>query len=133
MRILVDANIIISAGLFPESNVGRALAHIVETHSLVLYQYTLDELKSVFKKKFPERIEYLNKFVRELTYELVEAELMNHNKYPEIRDSDDLPVLGYAIESKVNVLLTGDKDFDGINIGALKIMNPRKYIDEYMK
>ena len=45
MRIFLDSNVIISAGLFPESRVGKALAHIVNNHELILSQYTLEEMK----------------------------------------------------------------------------------------
>ena len=133
MRILVDANIIISAVLFPESIVGKVLDHVVKNHNLVLCQYTLDELKNVFHKKFPKRIEYLKNFVRELKYELVNIKINDYKNYPKIRDIDDIPLLAYAIESKVNILLSGDKDFDEINVEIPKIMNPRKYIEKYMK
>ena len=133
MRIIVDANIIISAGLFPKSNLGKALAHVIENHELVICQYTLNELEDVFKNKFPKKIEYLRKFIRRLKYELVEVEIINYKKYPNIRDIDDLPVLANAIESKVNLLITGDKDFDDIMIERPKIIKPRMYIDEYMK
>ena len=44
MRVMVDANIIISAGLFPESMVGKTLEYIVKNESLVLCKYTLEEL-----------------------------------------------------------------------------------------
>jgi predicted nucleic acid-binding protein len=40
--------------------------------------------------------------------------------------------LANAIESKVDILITGDKDFDEIIIERPKIINPRKYIDEYI-
>jgi len=133
MRIMVDANIIISAGLFPKSNVGKVVAHVVRNHELVICQYTLNELENVFKNKFPKRIEYLRKFVRRLKYELVDVEIVNYKKYPNIRDIDDLPVLANAIESKVDLLITGDKDFDDVMIERPKIIKPRKYIDEYMK
>ena len=133
MRSMVDANIIISAGLFPKSNLGKALAHVVENHELVICQYTLNELENVFINKFPKRIEYLIKFVRRLKYELVDVEINNYKKYPKIRDIDDLPVLANAIEAKVDLLITGDKDFDDVMIERPKIVKPRKYIDEYMK
>jgi putative PIN family toxin of toxin-antitoxin system len=130
---MVDANIIISAGLFPKSNVGKTLTHVVKNHELVISQYTLNELENVFKNKFPKNIEYLRKFFRSLKYELVDLEIIKNKKYPNIRDIDDLPVLANAIESKVDLLITGDKDFDDIIIERPKIIKPRKYIDEYMK
>jgi len=48
-------------------------------------------------------------------------------------DIDDLPVLVNAIKSKVDLLITGDKDFDDVVIKKPKIIKPRKYIEEYMK
>ena len=130
---MVDANIIISAGLFPESNVGKVLTHVVKNHELVLCQHTLNELKAVFRNKFPERIEYLNKFVRKLKYELVDMKIIDYENYPKIRDNDDMPLLACAVETKVNILITGDKDFDEIMIKTPKIMKPREYIEVYMK
>jgi len=56
-----------------------------------------------------------------------------NKKYPNIRDIDDLPVLANAIESKVDVLITGDKDFDDVIIDIPKIMKPREYIEKHMK
>ncbi|MDR2470847.1 MAG: hypothetical protein LBD09_01895 [Treponema sp.] len=71
----MDTNIIISAGLFPESNIGKALKHIMQNHNLVLSRYTLDELKEVFEKKFEKRIEYLNQFVKDLKFELIDIKI----------------------------------------------------------
>ena len=115
MRISVDTNIIISAGLFPESNIGKALKHIMQNHNLVMSQYTLDELKEVFEKKFVRKIEYLNQFVEDLKYELIDIRIDNYEKYPRIRDKDDIPLLAFAIEANVDILITGDKDFDEMN------------------
>ena len=39
---MVDANIIISASLFPNSIVGIVFIHIVNNHEIVLCKYTLD-------------------------------------------------------------------------------------------
>ena len=94
---MVDSNIIISAGLFPESIVGKALHHIVINESLVLCKYTLEELSKVFIYKFPDRITYFHKFINELKYELVEIEINYNHKYPNIRDIYDLPLLASAI------------------------------------
>jgi putative PIN family toxin of toxin-antitoxin system len=129
---MVDANIIISAGLFPESTVGKALGHIVKNHKLVLSKYTLDELRNVFKRKFPDKALFLENFIERLKYELIDIRISEHKKYPQIRDIDDIPLLASAIEAKVNVLITGDKDFDEILIEIPKIMKPREYIEKYM-
>jgi len=129
---MVDANIIISAGLFPESTIGKAFSHIAKNHKLVLCQYIINETENVFKNKFPEKSEHFYEFIKKYKYELVNVKINNNKNYPNIRDINDLPILVNAIESKVDLLLTGDKDFDDIKIEKLKIIKPRKYIDEYM-
>jgi predicted nucleic acid-binding protein len=78
-------------------------------------------------------MEALNKFTGRLKYELVDIKIIDYEKYPKIRDNDDMPLLASAIEAKVNILITGDKDFDEIMIKSPKIMKPREYIEEYMK
>jgi putative PIN family toxin of toxin-antitoxin system len=132
MKIMADANIVISAILFPKSTVAKAFAHIIDNNLLVLSRYTLDEIDGVFKEKFPHRIEDMKKFLEKVPYELFNLNKIDNKKYPDIRDIDDLPVLANAIEADVDILITGDNDFDGINMEKPKIINPRKYIDEYM-
>ena len=133
MRVMVDANIIVSAGLFPESIVGKILKHITENHMLVLCKYTLEELTEVFRNKFPDRTKYLNKFIQELKYDLVDINIKDYSKYPQIRDLNDLPILAGAIESKVHLLVTGDKDFEEIEVEKLRIIKPREYIEKFIK
>ena len=132
MRIMVDANIIISAILFPKSIISNVLNHLIDNYSLVLSDYTIDEIEDVFNEKFPHRIFEMKNFLQKTPYELFTLNKINNKKYPNIRGIDDLPVLVNAIESKVDLLITGDKDFDDIKIERPRIMNPRKYIDEYM-
>jgi putative PIN family toxin of toxin-antitoxin system len=110
-----------------------ALSHVVKNHQLVLCKYTLDELKEVFERKFSNRIEYLNKFVEDLKYELIDMVITNYDNYPQIRDIDDMPLLAHAIEAKVDILITGDKDFDDIIIETPKIIKPRQYIEKYLR
>jgi len=135
MRIMVDANIIVSAILFPKSVIANLLNHLTGNYSLVLSKYTIYEVEDVFNEKFPHRIVEMKEFLQELPYELFtlnKTKTKNKN-YPNIRDIDDLPVLANAIESKVDVLITGDKDFDEIIIKTPEIMKPREYIEKYMK
>jgi putative PIN family toxin of toxin-antitoxin system len=130
---MVDANIIISAILFPTSVVAKAFTLIIKHYNLVLSKYTANEIDDVFIEKFPHKIKEKDIFMRNLIYELFDLDTIEKNKYPEIRDIDDLPVLANAIESKVDILLTGDKDFDEIQIDKPIIMKPRPFLDQYNK
>jgi putative PIN family toxin of toxin-antitoxin system len=133
MQIMVDANIIVSAILFPQSIVSGTIKNIISHDKLVLSQYIINEIKDVFNKKFPHRIDEMKKFMEKLPYELFSLKEMDIKKYPKIRDIDDLPVLANAMESNVDLLITGDNDFNEIRIKKPKIMKPGEYASKYMK
>jgi putative PIN family toxin of toxin-antitoxin system len=129
---MVDANIIVSAILFPKSTIAKAFNHLANNFDLVLSGYTLDEIENVFNEKFPHKLNEMEDFIKQIPYELFVLDKIYDKKYPKIRDNKDLPVLINAIESKVDLLITGDKDFDDVVIEEPKIIKPRKYIDKYM-
>jgi predicted nucleic acid-binding protein len=52
MRVAVDANIILSAIVFPKSSVWKVAKFIEANHTLLLSQYTMDEVRSVIARKF---------------------------------------------------------------------------------
>jgi len=130
---MVDTNIIISAILYPQSIISKILKHIVSYNKLILSHYTIDEIHKVFKKKFPHQINEMEKFLGELPYEIFIITEINKAKFPKIRDIDDMPILANAIESKADILITGDKDFDGIVIKKPKILKPRMYFEKYVE
>ena len=132
MRILLDANILISAALFPNSIVSKVLDFIIINHSIVICQYTIEEIEIVFQKKFPQRIDGFYSFLEALDFELVTLDFKNLDNYPSLRDKKDTPLLACAIDSTVDILLTGDKDFFGIDIKSPKILNPREFFEEYI-
>src|SRR5215510_14702836 len=132
MRIMIDANIIVSAILFPNSNIAKAIDHIGNNFDLIISKYTLEEVEDVFNEKFPHKLSEMYEFMKQVPYELFVLEKIENKKYPSIRDDEDLPVLANAIESKVDILITGDKDFDNVKIEIPRIMKPREHIDEYM-
>jgi len=133
MRIILDANIIISIILFPKSILVDMVKNIVLNENLILCQYTINEIKDIFIRKFPNKINEMELFLNKIPYELFIYEETSNNKYPNIRDINDLPVLINAIESKSDILITGDKDFYDVKIKKPRIMKPRDYIDEYMQ
>ena len=132
MRIMVDANIIISAIIFPKSIVAKVFSHLIDNYNFVLSKYTIDEIEDVFIEKFPHHLVEMKEFIRKAPHEFFVLDKIDDKKYPTIRDIDDLPVLANAIESKVDILLTGDKDFENVSVKKPKIITPRIYIDEYM-
>jgi predicted nucleic acid-binding protein len=112
--------------------VARSFDYILDNYTLVLCKYIIKEVENVFLEKFPYRINEMKRFMGRISYKLFELEEKTRTTYPEIRDIDDFPVLVNAIESNVDILITGDKDFDEILLKKPLIMKPRKFIDEYI-
>ena len=132
MKIMIDANVIISAILFPKSIISDILKHIIQKNKIILSKYTVDEIGDVFNRKFPHRINEMEIFLEKLPYKIFELKEIHNKKYPNIRDINDMPVLVSAMESNVDMFITGDKDFDDIKIKRPIIIKPNKYIEEYM-
>lgn len=132
MRIMIDTNVVISAALFPNSEVARVVWDISLKHELVLCSYSIEELHEVFKRKFNTKMNVLDEFLTELSYELAfTPSIINKENYPDIRDPKDLPILVSSIISDVDMLLTGDKDFHVLSIEKPLIVKPNDYFNYF--
>jgi putative PIN family toxin of toxin-antitoxin system len=130
LRFFIDTNILISASLFADGKVATILSWILESHSLIISSYSLNECTSVFSKKFPEKKEALSCFLESIEYEkYITPEVFNKDEFPFIRDEKDLPILVSAILSDADILLTGDKDFQNIPLDKPLIFSPAQYYD----
>ena len=53
------------------------------------------------------------------------------NKLFEIRDKEDYIILHTAIIEDVDVFITGDKDFDDVDIDKPEIMSISEFLEKY--
>lgn len=118
MRCLIDTNILISAALFPASVPAKAFFKAVTPpHDAVVCDYSLDEMRWVFNRKFPDKIADYERFVAAmaLSVDIVvtppEDEAAAQGDERKIRDQKDRPIYRAAVAAKVDAILTGDKDF----------------------
>ena len=116
MRLLIDTNILISAALFPDSVPAKAYTKAVSPpHGTVVCDYSLDEMRRVFNRKFPHRLGDFERFVSGLmlAVEIVPTPDQEEKAEGEnaIRDVNDRPIFRAAVNAKVNAIITGDKDF----------------------
>lgn len=132
MKILVDTNILISAALFPNSIPFKAYVKAVSfPHYAIVCEQNIDEMKRVFYRKFPARIEALDRFLAAalLVLDVVPVPDEEDSKEDLIRDCLDRPILRAAIQADVDILLTGDKDFLESGIRIPKIMTPAQFMN----
>jgi len=71
MRIMIDTNILISALLFPNSQMDTLIFSVTTEHHLVLSSYIVDELLNVARRKFRNKLEAMDLLLSRLPYELV--------------------------------------------------------------
>lgn len=130
MRILVDTNIIISAIIFSKSKTAFVFKHILECHVPVICTYSIKESYKVFERKFPNKIHALDTFYKDIDCEYFPTpEKLQPSEFPDIRDSNDLPILASAILSDADIHLTGDKNFDEIKIKKPLVLSPSRYYE----
>ena len=128
---MLDTNVLISALLFPGSKVDSLMNCIFTKHQLVLSSYVVEELKNVFKRKFPNKEQVINKLLVTMSYEFVYTPSDLEEGLFDIRDIKDYPVLYTAIIEDVDILITGDKDFKDIDIEKPEIMTPTEFMEFY--
>ena len=132
MRIMIDTNVLISAALFPNSQISLLIKKVTDTQELVLCSYIIDELHEIFQRKFKEKTHLMDKFLYKLAYELVYTPNdIKEVEYPEIRDKEDLPIIVSALISDIDIFITGDKDFFDVDIDKPEILSPREYLEKY--
>lgn len=132
MRIMLDTNILISVIFFPSNQTRNLIKRITEQNEIVICDYVIEELSLVIEKKFSSRKSALKVFFHNLPFDLVQVKRNpEKEKYPEIRDEKDFPILVTAIESDIDIFLTGDKDFLALkDIKKPKMMTMTEYLEK---
>ena len=132
MRIMIDTNVMISIIFFPSIQMNELKMKICKEHTIVLCSHIVEELNRVTRRKFAHKLKDLDEFLIELPYEFVYTPaFLQRDKFPEMRDMHDLPILATAILEDVDVIITGDEDFAVVNIDRLEILTPTEFLLKY--
>jgi len=132
MRIAIDTNVFVSIVVFGSKTLGKMLADICQNHTLVLSSYVIDELSRVIKTKFPGKLAAMDNILFNMSYEpeYTPHQLPKH-EYFVIRDAKDEKILYSAITADVDILITGDKDFQDLGLERPEILTPSEFIKQY--
>ena len=131
-KILLDTNILVSAALFKENVPALAYAKaITPPNFAVVCDYSIEELKRVFNRKFPHKVRDYESFmsIMALAITIVPSPLTEEREEESIRDINDRPILRAAIAANVDILITGDKDFLESGIKTPTIITPSKFLE----
>lgn len=93
--------------------------------------YVIDELHRKFYEKFPDKITALDAFLFNAleVIKKVRTPAKEISAEQKIRDPKDRPILRAAIKEKIDIFLTGYKDFLEANLSNPKIMNASDFVN----
>ena len=131
MRVMLDTNVLISALLFPSERMTKLFENLVVNHTVVLCSYVIDELHMVVERKFPNKADVVEKLLGRMSYELVYTPKTIGKAMFKIRDVKDYPVIYTAILEEVDVLVTGDRDFEDLKLKRPETLTPTAFIERY--
>lgn len=100
-------------------------------HQLVLSSYVVQELKDVVRRKFASKVGVVDTLLAKMNYEYVYTPDMLDATLFVIRDVKDYPVLYTAILEDVDILVTGDSDFEDVDIEKPEILTPAEFVKRY--
>ena len=102
----------------------------ITDHTILLSDYVVEELRTVFTRKFPAKADVLETFLAELSFEAIDVPIVRSNSgHPGLRDPKDAPIVEDAIRSGCDYLVTGDKDLHVLEREGLpKIVAPGAFL-----
>lgn len=94
-------------------------------HDVYLSKQNIYELREIIKRKLPSRTMAMEDFLDSLSYTVISSE--KDSDIAIIRDPKDQPILDAAIKHKLDVILTGDKDFLSLRLKRPKCMSVAEF------
>lgn len=131
-KVLIDTNILISAALSNKDTPYRAYMKAVSfPYRGVICDQNIDELRTVFNRKFPAKLQLLDSFLAYAlpSLHLIETPIDETEQESAIRDVKDRPILRAAVSANVDILLTGDKDFLEADIEKPVTMTAAEFLE----
>lgn len=131
--IVIDTNVLISAGLLPTSKTAQVLALAVEHFVIAQNHLTWHELETrIARPKFDTyfgdsgRLRHLVKIAQSIQYFDVKADVSVS------RDMADDKFIALAIDSGAKLLISGDPDLKDIRTHkGIDILSPAQFLERY--
>lgn len=128
MRVFLDTNILVSA--FTTRGICADIVREVLLHQeLLVCSLLLNEVRTVLTDKFNlpgDMVSGITHFLSEGTIFIEKRDEINVN----ISDKDDITLLGYALNGRASVFVTGDRELKSLKkVRSLRLISPREYWD----
>lgn len=131
LKVMLDINNLVLTFVFKSKKMNELIYKLSVEHEIVICSYTIEELKELVDTKFKVTQKDLDEFLKDFPFILVYSPTTVENKLFEIRDKNDYIILHTAIIENVDVFITGDKDFNDVDIDKPEIMNVTEFLERY--
>jgi uncharacterized protein len=131
MRVVVDTNVFISAGLKENSPLETAIHLVAESHLLLKSTITEQELFVTLAR--PRLMPLIDPHFRDWLHELMAAaELVNiTERMAAYRDPRDDKFLELAVNGRADLIVTGDRDLLALNpFREIPIITPAEFVQD---
>ena len=126
MKVFLDTNVLASAAA-TRGLCADVLREVFASHELFISDQVLAELRRVLRLKFGVVQDLIDDFISLLEQDSISAQPAQLPRI-ELKDRDDLAIVGAAITAGAEVLVTGDKELlDLSRIANLEILSPRQF------
>ena len=126
MKILLETNVLISAFVFA-GKAGQLLEKLFDSDfELLVSDYVNKEFHDKLNEKWPNKASKVYELYRTLPFLFCSS---SDTISAFLRDSKDNPVLSDTMVHKVNVILTGDRDFLEENLDYPQIFSPAMMLE----
>jgi putative PIN family toxin of toxin-antitoxin system len=129
MRVVIDCNVLISAGISKGGTCGKVLEEVIRHHEWYFSHPTLQEFLSVIQyphlKRYKRKLKALEKAYREAAIEI------KPDPTPiDLPDPDDAVYLQTAATARADVVITGNKKhFPPNEYRGILILSPSEFLD----
>jgi putative PIN family toxin of toxin-antitoxin system len=131
--IVIDTNVLISAGLLPHSKSAQVLAIAVERFVIAQNEATWHELETrIARQKFDRYFEKDGrlKHLIQIAQSIKRFESIAQIQYS--RDQTDNKFLELAIDSQSSIIISGDPDLKNIQVyEGIEILSPSIFFDRF--
>ena len=129
---MIDTNILISALIFNSPTIVMTLGIAASAdNTLLISTFALAEARAVVHEKWLQRTDSLERFLAQLDYETITTPSQLQDGLFTIRDPNDYPVLYSAIIGRADIFITGDKDFEDVQVETISILTPAAFVSKF--
>lgn len=132
MRVLIDTNILISAILSHGTPFNAYVKAVTYPNQGVICEQNIDEMRRIFNRKFPQKIRAMEKFLVTAMQSVEIVRIPSQEVADEklIRDINDRPIYRASVYAKIDIILTGDKDFLEAGLDHPKVLTAAEFLQQ---